>query len=72
MEHKATLEWFSTFEYLMELPVVASSGALNFSFFFGGASSSILIAARFCAAASAAGNTAADPLFIHQGKEADE
>ena len=53
----------------MELPVVASSGALNFRFFFGGAA---FFGATTADATSGAGNTAADSLFIHQGKECDD
>ena len=53
----------------MELPVVASSGALNFRFFFGGAS---FFGATTADATSGAGAMDADSLFIRQGKEADE
>ena len=56
----------------MELPVVASSGALNFRFFFGGASPSSNTTGT-ADATSAAGNTAADSLVIHQGiREGDD
>ena len=51
----------------MELPVLASSGALNFRFFFGGAS---FFGATTADATSGAGAMDADSLFIRQGKEA--
>ena len=55
----------------MELPVVASSGALNFRFFFGGASPSSNTTGT--GDASQDGATAADSLVIHQGiREGDD
>ena len=50
-------------------PSVASTESLSFCFFFGGAS---FFDATTADATSAAGNTAADSLVIHQGKECDD